>query len=123
MSIFLTVGVLVLIFVSVMMGLLVLMQRSKDGGVGAALAGGAAEAAFGAESNAVLSKTTIRMAVIFFCLAFVLYLGYVFDYHRNHHEVTVPRIGGAAFAPVAAPAAAPVQNPAPAPAPTPEPGK
>ena len=40
--------------------------------LGLALGGGAAEAAFGADTSNVLSKSTIYAAVIFFVLAFGL---------------------------------------------------
>jgi len=94
------------------MGLLILMQRSKDGGVGAALGGGMAEATFGAETTTILSKTTIRFAIIFFVLAFVLYLGYVYEYHHNISGATAPEIA----APAAAPALPAPAAPAPVPA-------
>src|SRR3954468_23434288 len=82
MSILLTLLTGVLILVSLFLILVVLMQKSKDGGMGAALGGGAAEAAFGADTSNVLSKSTIYAAVIFFILAFVLYLGRI--YERKH---------------------------------------
>jgi len=119
MSILLTVGVLVLIFVSVIMGLLVLMQRSKDGGAGAAMGGGMAEATFGAETNTVLTKATIRAAIIFFVLAFILYLGYIHDYHHSSAGATAPEFATPATAPALPATTAPV-TPVPAvPAPTP----
>ena len=52
MSIVLGILTFVLILVSIFLVLIVLMQKSKDGGMGAALGGGAAEAAFGADTNA-----------------------------------------------------------------------
>jgi preprotein translocase subunit SecG len=42
--------------------------------MGAALGGGAAESAFGADTNDVLTKTTIYSIIVFFLLALVLYL-------------------------------------------------
>ncbi|MDR1011487.1 MAG: preprotein translocase subunit SecG, partial [Opitutaceae bacterium] len=87
MSILLTVGILVLIFVSAIVVLLVLMQRAKnDGGVGAAMGGGMAEATFGADTSNVLSKATIRGSIIFFVLAFLLYLGYIRLAHSGSFE-------------------------------------
>src|SRR5215217_1199827 len=82
MSILLAILTVVLIFVSVFIVLVVLAQKSKDGGMGAALGGGAAEAAFGADTTNVLSKSTIYAAIIFFALAFSLYLGRIFE--RSH---------------------------------------
>src|SRR5437868_8816136 len=106
MSVLLSIGTFLLILVSLFLVLVVLAQKSKDGGMGAALGGGAAEAAFGAETSNVLSKLTIYAAVIFFVLAFLLYLGRI--YERKHAAVDtgaeLPRIAAPA-APVSAPAA------------------
>src|SRR5882757_186868 len=82
MSILLNLLTAVLILVSIFLILVVLAQKAKDGGMGAALGGGAAEAAFGAETGNVLSKSTIYAAVLFFVLAFTLYLGRI--YERKH---------------------------------------
>src|SRR5471032_1983158 len=82
MSILLGILTVILIFVSLFIVLVVLAQKSKDGGMGAALGGGAAEAAFGADTSNVLSKSTIYAAVLFFILAFTLYLGRI--YERKH---------------------------------------
>ena len=79
MSIVLGLLTFILILVSLFLVMVVLMQKSKDGGMGAALGGGAAEAAFGADTSNVLSKSTIYGAVIFFVLAFTLYLGRIYD--------------------------------------------
>ena len=78
------IGILtfVLILISLFMVLVVLAQKAKDGGVGAAMGGGAAEAAFGAETGNVLSGATIKASIAFFVLSFVLYLGHI--YQRKH---------------------------------------
>lgn len=125
MSIVLGILTFVLILVSLFIVLVVLAQKSKDGGMGAALGGGAAEAAFGAETGNVLSKSTIYAAITFFVLAFALYLGRI--YESKHAAASagsaLPTItGSAAPAPTAptsatpaAPAAAtPVAAPTPA---------
>ena len=91
----------VLILVSIFLILVVLAQKAKDGGMGAALGGGAAEAAFGAETGNVLSKSTIYAAVIFFVLAFTLYLGRI--YERKHAVANA----GNALPSIAVPAAVP----------------
>jgi preprotein translocase subunit SecG len=109
MSILLGILTFVLILVSLFLVLVVLAQKSKDGGMGAALGGGAAEAAFGADTTNVLSKSTIYSAILFFILAFALYLG------RIYERKTAGAAAGSALPTMAAPAA-----PAPAPAaPTP----
>jgi preprotein translocase subunit SecG len=109
MSILLGVGTFLLIVNSIILVLLVLMQKTKsDGGMGAAFGGGVAEATFGAETTNVLSKATIYAAIVFFVLSFTLYLGRV--YEHNH-----PAGSGSALPTIAAPLSAPKPMPAPAP--------
>lgn len=68
---------LVLILISVFVVLLVLMQRtSQSGGMGAALGGGAAESAFGSDTNNVLTKATIYCTIAFFVVSLGLFLIY-----------------------------------------------
>ena len=64
MSLLLGIFTFILILVSLFLVMVVLMQKSKDGGMGAALGGGAAEAAFGADTSNVLSKSTIYAAIL-----------------------------------------------------------
>jgi preprotein translocase subunit SecG len=134
MSIVLGILTFVLILVSLFIVLVVLAQKSKDGGMGAALGGGAAEAAFGAETGNVLSKSTIYAAVLFFVLAFALYLGRI--YESKHASAAagsaLPTIAAPAT-PVSAPAATATSAPgaaalpttpaSAAPTPAPEPAK
>lgn len=101
MSILLGILTFVLILVSVFLVLVVLAQKSKDGGMGAALGGGAAEAAFGAETANVLTRATKYSAILFFALAFMLYLG------RIYERKTAVASGGA-LPTIAVPASAPV---------------
>jgi preprotein translocase subunit SecG len=87
MSILLTILTIILIVVSLFLGLVVLAQKAKnDGGMGAAMGGGMAEQAFGAETSNVLSKLTINLAIAFFVLAFAIYLGRI--YQRNHAQAS-----------------------------------
>jgi preprotein translocase subunit SecG len=80
MSIFLGICTFVLILTSVILILLVLAQKAKsDGGMGAAMGGGVAEATFGADTGNVLSKATINASIIFFVLSFALYLGRIYE--------------------------------------------
>lgn len=73
----------VLILVALFLVLVVLIQKPRaDSGLGAAMGGGAAEAAFGAETGNVLTRATIISAVAFFLISFVLYLGHL--YVRKH---------------------------------------
>jgi preprotein translocase subunit SecG len=140
MSILLGILTVILIFVSLFIVLVVLAQKSKDGGMGAALGGGAAEAAVGADTSNVLSKSTIYASIVFFVLAFTLYLGRI--YERKHANdargnalptIAVPATPAATPAttpaPISVPAttapasAAPAATPAPATTPAPEAAK
>ncbi|HXQ81136.1 MAG TPA: preprotein translocase subunit SecG [Opitutaceae bacterium] len=83
MSILLGIFTFVLILTSIFLILLVLAQKAKsDGGMGAAMGGGMAEATFGAETGNVLSKLTINAAIVFFLLSFGLYLGRIYEGKR-----------------------------------------
>ncbi|HMD61880.1 MAG TPA: preprotein translocase subunit SecG [Opitutaceae bacterium] len=80
MSILLGIFTFVLILTSLFLILLVLAQKAKsDGGMGAAMGGGMAEATFGADTGNVLSKATINAAIVFFVLSFALYLGRIYE--------------------------------------------
>ena len=80
MSIILGICTFVLILTSVILILLVLAQKAKaDGGMGAAMGGGVAEATFGADTGNELSKATINASIVFFVLSFVLYLGRIYE--------------------------------------------
>lgn len=114
MSVLLGIGTFFLVIVSILMVLAILMQRTKsDGGVGAALGGGMAEAAFGGESGNVLTKATTYMAVTFFVLSLGLYLGYLYNHHRlkeaeqnalpTSPDLVAPAGAGAAADPFALP--------------------
>lgn len=74
------IGILtfVLLLVSAFLVLIVLAQKTKDGGMGSALGGGMTESTFGAETGNVLSKTTIKLSITFFVLCFALYLGQIY---------------------------------------------
>ncbi|HTJ78825.1 MAG TPA: preprotein translocase subunit SecG [Rariglobus sp.] len=120
MSILIGIFTVVLLFTSLFLIFVVLMQKAKaDGGMGAALGGGATEAAFGADTSNVLTKATIRSAIVFFVLCFGLYLAQIYMVkHQKASGGTLPTIAApAAVAP--APAAdtakaAPETTPAPA---------
>lgn len=110
MSILIGIFTVVLLFTSVFLILVVLAQKAKaDGGMGAALGGGATEAAFGADTGNVLTKLTINAAIVFFVLCFGLYLGQI--YVVKHQKASNAR----ALPTIAAPAAVPASA-APAPA-------
>ena len=113
MGILLGILTFVLILVSLFLVLIVLMQKSKDGGMGATLGGGAAEAAFGADTTNVLSQATKYSAILFFVLTFALYLGRIYE-HKHAKEAA-----GSALPTIAVPATPPATTtsaPATAPA-------
>jgi preprotein translocase subunit SecG len=84
MSILLGIVTFILILTSLILIFLVLAQKAKsDGGMGAAMGGGMAEATFGADTGNVLSKATINASIVFFVLSFGLYLGRI--YEGKHH--------------------------------------
>ncbi len=110
------------VLVALLMLLVILMQRPKSEGLGAAFGGGVTENIFGAQTTNVLVKFTAWMAGIFFALTFALSILYA-------HKSTA---GGSAFrrelmktqaapqispAPTAAPQLSPNSSPAPVQAP------
>jgi preprotein translocase subunit SecG len=64
------------VFVAVLMMLIILMQRPKSEGLGAAFGGGVTENIFGAQTTNVLTKVTGWLAAIFFLLTFFLSILY-----------------------------------------------
>lgn len=146
MSIVIWILTFFLVLTSLFLVLIVLAQKAKsDGGLGAAMGGGMAEAAFGAETSNVLSKSTIYASIAFFVLALVLYLTRL--HQQNHGPVGsglpsipvstapgLPPVGNQPAAAVTLPIApapatagsapaAPTTAPASAPAPAPEPAQ
>ncbi len=55
-----------------LMALVILMQRSKQEGLGAAFGGGFTESVWGAQTSQVLVKATVWFAAIFFILSIAL---------------------------------------------------
>jgi preprotein translocase subunit SecG len=55
-----------------LMILVILMQRSKQEGIGAAFGGGMTDSVFGADTTNVLSKTTVWCTVLFFAITLAL---------------------------------------------------
>jgi len=118
------------ILVAVFLVVLVLMQKSKDQGVGAAFGGGVTESVFGAGTTTALVRMTIWCACIF--LGSSLLLAMLHSRHGGTRESLMQKVVGSApiSAPVSAPptapltAAVPTDIPAtPPPAPAPAPAK
>jgi preprotein translocase subunit SecG len=72
MSILLNLLLVIYVLVSLLMILVILMQRPKSEGLGAAFGGGVTENIFGAQTTNVLTKITGWLAGIFFFLTFAL---------------------------------------------------
>jgi preprotein translocase subunit SecG len=113
LSLFLGILTFALIVVSIFLILVVLAQKSKtDGGVGAAMGGGMAEATFGADTSNVLSKMTIWSSVLFFVLALTLYLGRIYESRGDTDGGALPTIPVTTAPAVPAPGAAAAATPA-----------
>ncbi|HCR30701.1 MAG TPA: preprotein translocase subunit SecG [Opitutae bacterium] len=79
MSIIADILTIILVLISVFLILVVLMQKGNaNGGMGAAMGGGMAEAALGAETSSVLTKVTRNTAIVFFVMVFGLGLAYIY---------------------------------------------
>jgi preprotein translocase subunit SecG len=122
------------VLVALVMVLVILMQRPKSEGLGAAFGGGVTENIFGAQTTNVLVKFTTWLAGIFFALTFGLSVLYA---HRGtggesafRRELmkqqaapaTSPAPSTAQSSPVSSPANSPIQSsPASSPAPAAQP--
>jgi preprotein translocase subunit SecG len=72
MSLLLNLLLVLFVVVAVLMVFVILMQRPKSEGLGAAFGGGVTENLFGAQTTNVLTKATGWLAGLFFLLTFVL---------------------------------------------------
>ena len=105
MNILINVILAIDMVVAVLMTLVILMQRPKSEGLGAAFGGGVTENIFGAQTTNVLTKFTGWLAGIFFVLTFVLGILYA---QRSSSDSSLRREL------MAMPTAAPAASPAPA---------
>jgi preprotein translocase subunit SecG len=76
MQILINLLLAIYVLVALLMVLLILMQRPKSEGLGAAFGGGVTENIFGAQTTNVLVKFTSWLTGIFFTLTFVLSILY-----------------------------------------------
>ena len=122
------------VLVALLMVLVILMQRPKSEGLGAAFGGAVTENIFGAQTTNVLVKFTTWLAAIFFALTFALSVVYA---HRGtggesafRRELmkqqaapaTSPAPSKTQASPVSSPASSPNQaSPASSPAPATQP--
>jgi preprotein translocase subunit SecG len=121
MNLLITALLVLFVFVSVLMVLVILMQRPKSEGLGAAFGGGVTENIFGAQTTNVLVKFTTWLAGIFFVLTFGLSVlnahkstaGSAFRRELMKNQAappTSPAPGAAKSSPVSSPATSPVQT-------------
>jgi preprotein translocase subunit SecG len=83
MTILINILLGVYVFTALLMVLVILMQRPKSEGLGAAFGGGVTENIFGAQTTNVLTKFTAWLATLFFLLTFVLSILYA---HKGNTE-------------------------------------
>jgi preprotein translocase subunit SecG len=109
------------VLVSLLMVLVILMQRPKSEGLGAAFGGGVTENIFGAQTTNVLVKFTTWLAGIFFALTFAVS---ILNAHKSTADSafrrelmkkqaaqpTSPSPGAAKSSPVSSPATSPAQT-------------
>ena len=121
MNLLINLLLVLFVLVSALMVLVILMQRPKSEGLGAAFGGGVTENIFGAQTTNVLVKFTTWLAGIFFVLTFGLS---VLNAHRStagsafRRELmknqaappTSPAPGAAKSSPASLPATSPVQT-------------
>jgi preprotein translocase subunit SecG len=72
LSISINLLLVVFVIVCLLMTLLVLMQRPKQEGLGAAFGGGVTDQVFGARTTNVLQRGTVYLATMFFLLSLTL---------------------------------------------------
>ncbi len=88
MSILINILLVIEALVALLMMLVILMQRPKSEGLGAAFGGGVTENIFGAQTTTVLTTITTWLASIFFILVLALSVLYA---HRGTPDSAVRR--------------------------------
>jgi preprotein translocase subunit SecG len=123
MTILINILLGVYVFIALLMVLVILMQRPKSEGLGAAFGGGVTENIFGAQTTNVLTKITAWLATLFFLLTFVLSILYA---HKGNTESGLRRElmkdlppGAVTSSPTPTPGASPTGSPGPITKPTP----
>lgn len=79
-------SVIMVLLSLLLVGLILLQKSSGQQGMGAAMGGGVADQAFGAETNTILSKNTQFLVIIYFVLALILFLGYYSRYNSGDEQ-------------------------------------
>ena len=88
MNLLINLSLALFVLVSLVMVLVILMQRPKSEGLGAAFGGAVTDNIFGAQTTNVLVKFTTWLAGIFFALTFALSVLYA---HRSTADSTFRR--------------------------------
>ena len=117
MSIFIGFLYVVEVLVCLLLGLVVMLQKPKEGGLGGAFGGGMLEASLGAEAGSVLVKATAILGAVFLLNTLVLArLTSTVHSHSLMAREAEPAAEQAPALPMAAPELPAVPAPAPAPA-------
>ena len=120
MNLFINLLLGLFVLVSLLMVLVILMQRPKSEGLGAAFGGAVTENIFGAQTTNVLVKFTSWLAGIFFALTFALSILYA---HRSTADSAFRReLMKTQGAPQASPALTTVPQTSPSASPAPDSG-
>jgi len=118
MSIFIGCLYVVEVIVCLLLALVVMLQKPKEGGLGGAIGGGMLEASLGADAGNVLIKTTAILGAVFLINTLVLarLTSTVHSKSLMANEVAAPAAQQAPALPLpTAPAPAPAKAPLPAP--------
>ena len=116
MAILLNIILAIYVIIALLMIFVILMQRPKSEGLGAAFGGGVTENLFGAQTTNVLTKITAWLAGIFFALTFLLSILYAQRTNATSGlRQQLMKDGPAAAMPAVSPGAANSTEPAPAP--------
>ena len=105
MTILINVLIAFHVLICLLMVVVVLMQRPKNEGLGAAFGGGMTENIFGAQTTHVLQKFTVWLGIVFFALTLLLAIIYA---KRGAGETSIQKellsqpVPAAATAPAAA---------------------
>jgi preprotein translocase subunit SecG len=121
MSLLINFCLVLFILIAGLMVLVILMQRPKSEGLGAAFGGGVTENIFGAQTTNVLVKFTTWLAGIFFALTFALSVLYAHQgtasstfrrelMKNSGAPQTSPAPAGAKPSPASSPVSSPVQS-------------
>jgi preprotein translocase subunit SecG len=114
MAILLNIVLGIYVLVALLMVFVILMQRPKSEGLGAAFGGGVTDNLFGAQTTNVLTKITGWLAGIFFALTFLLSILYAQRSNAGGGlRKELMRSAPAAAVPAISPGAANSENPAP----------